>query len=177
MTPRRIGRHLEGGNVPADEREQRQRHDAVREAFSRWASGVSIVAVRDGARVHALTVSAFMPLSVDPPLVLVSLGGNASVLPYLDQGGELGVSLLALEQRPLASRFADTFPVGPSPFAPSGPPIVSGCIAGLTCVVEEIRPAGDHHLVTARVVDTHVGGDHPALAYFRRQYHGLGDGA
>jgi flavin reductase (NADH) len=173
MAPRRIGRHLEGGTVPDDERGRRQRQDALREAFSRWASGVAIVAVRDEGQVHALTVSAFIPLSVDPPLVLVSLGGNASALPYLDPGTPFAISLLAAEQRGLASRFADVFPVGPSPFPADGPPIVDGCIAALACTVEEIRPVGDHHLVTGRVDEPMVGGDAGALAYFRREYQAL----
>jgi flavin reductase (DIM6/NTAB) family NADH-FMN oxidoreductase RutF len=177
MAPRRVGRYLEGGLVPEDERALRQRHDALREMFASWATGVSIVAVRYGDQVHALTVSAFMPLSVEPPLVLVSLGGNASVLPFLDPGTELAISVLAGGQRGLASRFADVFPAGPSPFAADGPPIVDGCLAALTCEVEDLRPAGDHHLVTARVVETHTGVDAPGLAYFRRQYHQLGDGA
>jgi flavin reductase (DIM6/NTAB) family NADH-FMN oxidoreductase RutF len=171
MAPRRIGKHLEGGTVPDDERARRERQDTLRETFSRWASGVTIVAVRD--RVHALTVSAFMPLSVDPPLVLVSLGANASALPYLDTGTTFAISLLAADQRGLASRFADVFPVGPSPFPDDGPPIVEGCLAALACTVEEVRPLGDHHLVSATVEHALVGGDDGALAYFRRQYHAL----
>lgn len=175
MTPRRIGRHLEGGMVPDDERARRQRQDKLREAFSRWASGVSIVAVRDQDRVHALTVSAFMPLSMEPPLVLVSLGANASALPYLDPGTPFAISLLAADQRGLASRFADVFPAGASPFPAEGPPVIDGCIAALACTVDEMRPVGDHYLVTGRVDEARAGGDGGALVYFRRQYHSVDD--
>lgn len=170
MTRKRIGRHLEGGTVPDAERERRERGDALREAFAHWATGVTIVAVRDEGKVHALTVSAFMPVSVDPPLVMVSLGGNASVLPFLDAGTRLAISVLGAGQRGLASRFADVFPVGPSPFTAEGPPVVADALTTLACTVEEIRQAGDHHLVTARVDEARTGPGAQALVYYRRQY-------
>jgi flavin reductase (NADH) len=170
MTRKRIGRHLEGGTVPEDERERRERDDALREALSRWATGVTIVAVRDEDKVHALTVSAFMPVSVAPPLVMVSLGGNASALPFLETGTAFAISLLPAGKKGLASRFADVFPVGPSPFVPEGPPVIDGAVATLVCAVEEIRQAGDHHLVTARVVEARTGPEAPPLVYYRRQY-------
>lgn len=174
MTRKRIGRHLEGGSIPDDERASRAAGEALREVFARWVTGVTIVALREGSRVHALTVSAFMPLSVDPPRVMVSLGPNASVLPFLDPGTRFAISFLNGDQRSLASRFADVFPVGPSPFPADGPPIVAGCMAALVCTVDEVRPAGDHHLVVGRVADARDGGDGPALAYFRRAYHAVG---
>lgn len=174
MTGKRIGRHLEGGMVPDDERARRLREDELREALSRWATGVTVVAVRNEGRVHALTVSAFLPVSLDPPLVLVSLGPNASVLPYLERGTPFAVSLLAAGQRGLASRFADVYPVGPSPFPSDGPPIVADGVAALACVVEEVRQAGDHHLVTGRVDAALRGVDTAALGYYRRGYHSIG---
>lgn len=149
--------------------------EALREAYARWATGVTVVAVREGSQVHALTVSAFMPVSVEPPLVLVSLGPNAAALPYLDTGTPFAVSLLTSGQRGLASRYADPLPVGPSPFPDAGPPVVEGALASLVCTVEDVRPAGDHHLVTGRVVEARTATDGGALAYFRREYREIGD--
>jgi flavin reductase (DIM6/NTAB) family NADH-FMN oxidoreductase RutF len=136
---------------------------------------VTIVAVREAERIHALTVSAFVPLSLDPPLVLVSLGGNASALPYLEPGRPFAISVLGPDQRGLASRYADPFPVGPSPFPPSGPPVVAGALATFACVVDEVRPAGDHHVVTGRVEEVQAGSSGPALVYYRRGYHSAGE--
>jgi flavin reductase (DIM6/NTAB) family NADH-FMN oxidoreductase RutF len=160
--------------VPDDERARRQSQDELREVLSRWVTGVTIVAVRGGGRVHALTVSAFMPVSMDPPLVIVSLGPNASALPYLDPGTSFGISVLAAGQRGLASRFADVYPVGSDPFESEGPPIIAAGVAALACVVEDVRQVGDHHLVTGRVEEARRGTDAPALGYYRRGYHPLG---
>lgn len=173
MSPRRIGRHIGGGTEPEDERKRRERADAVKEAFSRWASGVSIVAVRDDDGIHALTVSAFIPVSVEPPLVLISLGPNAAALPYLERGTPFAISLLAAGQQAEASRYADTFPVGPSPFPEAGPPVVEGALATLVCVVEELLQRGDHTLIIGAVETAASGADEPALIYFRRDYHSV----
>ncbi|MDX1675214.1 MAG: flavin reductase family protein [Longimicrobiales bacterium] len=171
---KRVGRHVGGGPEPEEERARRERDDAYRDALSRWASGVSIVAVREGGSVHALTVSAFIPVSLDPPSVLVSLGPNAAVLPFLDPGVALGISLLAADQKGVASRYADTFPVGPSPFRDPGPPVVRDCVAWLACEVQELLRRGDHTLVISRITAAGTGPDRPALTYFRRGYHSVG---
>ena len=174
MTPKRIGRHVGGGPEPEEERERRERADALRETFARWASGVSILAVRDAGRVHALTVSAFVPVSVEPPLVLASLGPNAAALPYLEPDVPFAISLLTATQQALASRYADSFPVGPSPFPDTGAPVVEGALASLTCTVEEMMQRGDHTLVIGRVDAAREGPDSDALIYFRREYHSVG---
>lgn len=172
MTPDRVGRHVSGGREPEDERIERERQDALRDALSLWATGVTVLAVREATAgtVRALTVSAFLPLSVAPPLVLASLGSNASALPYLEPGGEFVISILGDDQRGIASRYADTFPVGPSPFPDEGPPLVLGSIASLVCEVEEMLVRGDHTLVVGRVTDPRSTDAESALAYFRRGY-------
>lgn len=169
---RRVGTHISGGNEPEDERRERDRKAAFREALSHWATGVTILAVREGdtGTVHALTVSAFMPVSMDPPLVLTGLGSNASALPYLEPGGRYAISILAGDQRGLASRFADTFPVGSSPFTAEGEPSVQGSVASLVCEVDEMLERGDHTLVLGKVIEAESQEVESALAYFRREY-------
>lgn len=174
MTPKRIGRHIGGGPEPEDERERRERDEELKNALSRWASGVSIVAVRESGTVHALTVSAFIPVTLDPPSVLISLGPNAAVLPFLETGETFAISFLSEGQKGLASRFADTFPVGPSPFAADGPPVVEGCLAAMECQVSEMLRRGDHTLVIGEVQAAWTGPEEPALTYFRRDYHSVG---
>lgn len=175
MTERR-GRHVRGGDEPDAERAERERRNTLREALSYWATGVTILAVREepSGPVHALTVSGFVPVSIDPPLVLASLGANASALPYLAPDGRFVISLLGPDQQGLASRYADTYPVGPSPFDVDGPPVVRGSVASLICEVSELLERGDHTLVIGTVVDADATDAESALAYFRRQYHVIG---
>lgn len=151
--------------------------EAFRDALARWASGVTLVAVRDADQVHATTVSAFASVSAEPPLVLVSLGPGAQVLPFLESGSAFAVSVLAEDQRRLAAVFADAFPVGPRPFPAEGPPLVAGALAGLVCRVRDVHEAGDHRLVVALVEEVKLegaGGARPLL-YWGREYRALID--
>lgn len=145
-----------------------------KEALSHWASTVTIVAVRDGRDVHATTVTSFFPVSLDPPLVAVSLGPGAQVLPWLDADATFAVSFLAEDQRALASRFADSFPVGPSPFPTDGAPVVVGATVGLVCTVRSVvSTEGGARLVLGRVDAVLAGTGGAPLLYHRRGYRGL----
>ena len=134
-----------------------------------------MVAVREGERIHATTVTSFASISVDPPLVLVSLGPSAQVLPFLDAGTRFVVNVLSREQRRLASVFADSYPVGASPFPTEGPPVLEGAQASLICAVDRWIPLENGvRLVLARVEDAVLGD--PAggpLLHYLREYRGL----
>lgn len=148
--------------------------DLFREALSHWASTVTLVAVRDGPNVHAMTVSSFFPVSAQPPLVAISLGANARVLPWLKEGASFTVSFLSEDQNRLASVYADSFPVGPSPFPAEGDPVVQDSVAALACTVRDVHETeGATRLVIGRVEKIHAGSGGRPLLYQRRRYRRL----
>lgn len=113
-----------------------------------------------------------MSLSIEPPLVLVALGPNATVRPYLSEGAEFGISILAADQRRVASVFADPFPVGPDPFEVNGVPLIRGALVQLECTVTEVRLSGAHAVLTAAVAAGAIRAGTPLLR-FDRAYHTL----
>lgn len=142
----------------------------LREAFARWLTGVTIVAVRAGADVHGMTVSAFVPISLEPPLLLVSVSRDAPLLSHVEEAGQFTVNVLSHAQRGLATRFADRFPVGSTPFSAEGAPVVDGALASFVCTLERMHEAGDHQLLIGCIQRAEVGGDEGPLAYYRREY-------
>ncbi len=144
----------------------------LREALSRWAAGVAVVATRQEGTLTALTVSAFIALSLDPPLIALALGEQAPITALLEEGVAFGVSILAEDQRRLAGIFADSFAVDRSTFAATDEPVLDGALAGLGCRVTAVYPAGDHRLVVATVANVQLGEGKPLL-YFARAYHAL----
>jgi len=147
-----------------------------KEILSHWATTVTIVAIREAGQVHATTVSSFAPVSADPPLIVVSLGANAQVLPWLEPGVSFTVSLLADDQQRLASVFADSYPVGPSPFPDDGDPVVQGAMTALICTVREvIATESDARLVLGRVESVSRTEGKLPLLYHRRGYRKLGE--
>jgi flavin reductase (NADH) len=177
MTRHPIEARADPGRGDDDDARRGVGRDAFREALSHWASTVTVVAARDGDDVHATTVTSFFPVSLDPPLVAVSLGPGAQVLPWLDEGARFVVSFLGESQRVLAARFADSYPVGPSPFPTSDDPVVEGAVGSLVCTVHDVHETeGRARLVIGRVEAVRVGTGEAPLIYHRRGYRGLSPG-
>ena len=148
--------------------------EEFREALSYWASGVTIAAVRDGSEVQATTVGSLTSVSDTPATVLISLTGSARILPFLGVGTALGISVLGRHQARTAAVYADSYPVGPSPFLEEGAaPLVEGAMVHLRCRVERVMPIGGSHVVEARVMATALGESDDPLLYFRREFREL----
>lgn len=146
--------------------------ERFREVMALWPSGVTVVAFRDERRVVATTATAFLSLSLDPPRILVALGPNATVRPFLTPDTAFGLSVLTGAQRRLATIFADPYPVGAEVFPPSGVPLIEEALIGLGCAVVSAETSMDHLLVIADV-RTAVEHDAPPLIRYRRRYHVL----
>ena len=141
--------------------------DRFREALAYWASGVAVVGVREEGRVLATTVTGLLSVAVEPPLVLVSLGPTAQVLPFLVPDRPFAISLLEEGQGRLASIYADVYPAGAPPFPSGGLPWVDGALVKLACRVDRVDSAADHHLILALVDDAELGEGRPLVRYLR----------
>ena len=154
------------------------------DALNSWTAGVTLVTVADGRDDVGATVSAFCPVSSDPPLVVVSLMSGSYLAEVFGRAEEpvtrFAVVLLAAGQRMLSGRFAAAgrpgarLRLGDVPHrrsAVSGALIVEGGLAALECSAEQVRPAGDHLLVIARVTGVpYVTESGEPLVRFRRRY-------
>jgi flavin reductase (DIM6/NTAB) family NADH-FMN oxidoreductase RutF len=152
--------------------------------LSSWTAGVTLVTVADGRDDIGVTVSAFCPVSEDPPLVVVSLMAESYPAELFGRAGEpvtrFAIVVLAAAQRVLAGRFAAAgrpgarLMLGDVPHRrglASGALIVEGGLAALECSAEQILPAGDHVLVLARVTSVpYVSEAGEPLIRFRRRY-------
>src|SRR5438477_8564200 len=81
-----------------------------RALFRRWPSGVSVVVAEFEGRRAGLTVSSLVSLSLEPPLVGISIAREASLYEVLDDAGEWTASILAGEQEHIAQHFARSVP-------------------------------------------------------------------
>ncbi|MGO8957047.1 MAG: flavin reductase family protein [Streptosporangiaceae bacterium] len=150
------------------------------EALAAWPGAVTLLTAADGRDDIGTTVSAFCPVSADPPLVLVSLIATSYPAEVLGRLGPFAVTLLAAAQRVLAGRFAAAGRPGarillenvPHQRGPaSGALIPASGLAALECEVAARIPAGDHVLLLARVVNVpYVGESGEPLIRFRGGY-------
>lgn len=148
--------------------------DELREALSRWASGVAVLAVSDGEEVEAITVSAFSAVSLDPPLVLVCVSEQAALLPMILEERRFALSVLAEDDRRAANAFAQRLPVPEPRLASGGDPVLQGSIVSLVCRLWREYPGGDHRILVGEVERIEPGREAGPLVYFLREYRVLG---
>ncbi|MBO0834471.1 MAG: flavin reductase [Actinobacteria bacterium] len=131
------------------------------EALASWPAGVTLLTIADGRDDIGVTVSACCPVSVNPPLVLVSLIADSYPAEVLGRADAFALTLLAADQRVLAGRFASAgrpsarlllAGVDHHRGSLSGALIPDRGLAAFECQAAERIPAGDHLLVVARVV-------------------------
>src|SRR5260370_33834878 len=71
-----------------------------RSTMGRFATGVTVVTVsHDDGYPHAITVNAFLSVSLDPPLVLVSSNNRSRMNTHLHIGKRYGINVLSASQR------------------------------------------------------------------------------
>jgi flavin reductase (DIM6/NTAB) family NADH-FMN oxidoreductase RutF len=166
--------------------------DTFKNALSRFAAGVVVVTARETGETSdtpasddvGMTATAFLSVSLDPPLVLVSLRHLARMRAVLDAQPLWAVSLLSQSQRHVAGRFAIPGRVSdrlmfadvPHRRGPvSGAPLVGGALATLECRTHKIVEAGDHSLVIGEVLAAELPSPEGLpLLHFRGRYRSLG---
>ena len=144
-------------------------------AMAELPAGVTVTTCRDGAgRPVGATLSAVTSLSLDPPMVLACFDrGSNTLKAVIEPGSPFLLHILAHGQEAIAMTFAgkgeEKFRGIPWAPGPLGLPEISGCAATLVCRVADLVPGGDHMIVTAHVVESHVADDPLPLVYHRRR--------
>ena len=154
-----------------------------REVLTRFATGVTVVTTleqTDGdPQPWGTTVNSFTGISLDPPLVLVSIGRERSIHPIIERTGRFGVNILGEGSQ----QISDCFAGAPSPLprqafcnadyqlSRAGLPVLEQAIAYLSCDVDRVIEAGDHTIYLGKVIETACRDDVGwPLLYFRRRY-------
>ncbi|QKW11026.1 flavin reductase [Streptomyces sp. NA04227] len=160
--------------------------------MSRLAAGVVLLTAHEaqpdpeGPRGEdiGMTATAFLSVSLDPPLVLVSLREGSRMDDLLAEQPLWAVSVLSESQRHIAGRFAmkgrvsDRLLFEDIPWVRgevSGAPLIGGALSTVECRTEQRVVAGDHTLVVGRVLSASVPSEGGGpLTYFKGRYRQLG---
>jgi flavin reductase (DIM6/NTAB) family NADH-FMN oxidoreductase RutF len=130
-----------------------------RDAMAQLPTPVSVITALTGTRPHGTTVSAITSLSLDPPMVLVSLDRGSDLLRIVRVTSAFGVNILSSTQPDLAIRFAakgaDKFD-GLSWHVDDGVPRLPDTSGWLRCEVAGLVDGGDHVIVLGSVTTAEV---------------------
>lgn len=145
-----------------------------RQALSQFATGVTVITTRlaDGS-FRGLTASSFNSVSLEPPLVLWSLGTAANSLPIFSGNSHYVINVLGADQAHLAQRFSRRTN---NPFADiefdlsrTGQPILKSVSAWFECHNRSRYPEGDHVIFVGEVEDCAVH-PQPSLIFHSGQF-------
>lgn len=144
-------------------------------ALGSFATGVTVGTTCVGEEVRGITASAVMSVSLDPPLVLLSIQSGSRMHALTERSANFALSVLAAGQREVAEYFADSsqphdgvaFTRFASHPGATGAPLLDGALAHIDCLIVDRLPAGDHTLFIGRVVKLESLPDAAPLLYFR----------
>lgn len=141
-----------------------------RRTLGRFATGVCIAATVD-ADDHpvGMTINSFGSLSLEPPLILWSIGNGSSLRTAFEKHGYFSINVLRVDQVALSNTFAmspgDRFAGLDWMAGLGGVPLLNDCLARFQCAVERVLPGGDHQLILGRVVALETFDGEPLLFY------------
>ncbi len=149
--------------------------DNFKRAMAQFASGVTVVTTRHGETPIGITASSFTSLSLDPPLVLVSLNKRLFTHNVIAESGYFAVNVLSARQLDLGMRFAgmrpeikDRFAGLNTTLAATGAPLLPDSLAWVDCNVWAMYDGGDHTIFVGEVRDLAVSDFDMPLLYHNR---------
>lgn len=147
---------------------------SFRTTLGRFATGVTVITTAGQDGVHGMTANAFTSVSLDPPLVLVSVARQAMMHRHLLEARRHGVSVLSTEQEAFAWHFAGRPREGlETTFVwKREVPLLQHALAHLVCRVETTYPGGDHTLFLSRVEEMWYRDGSP-LTFYKGRFFGL----
>ena len=153
--------------------------EELREAMRRFPAGIAVLTVHAEGRPLGVTVGSLVSLSLEPPLVGVSIGRSSQLHEPLLDAGRFVANVLAGDQAHLAQHFARSVPPialwNGIPTRPSdlAEPLLEGALAWIECRTRAAHEAGDHTVFVADVLSTELGRPGPGLVYVDGEYRSL----
>ncbi|MCD0448256.1 flavin reductase family protein [Actinocorallia sp. API 0066] len=130
-------------------------------ALASFATGVTVVTVKEGRDDIGATVTSFASVSLDPPMLLIGVAAASYLCEVLHRRPAWAVTVLAAAQRALAGRFAAEGRPSARLLLTGHPHhrgrrsealIIEGGLTALECETRLRIPAGDHVLFVAEIL-------------------------
>lgn len=142
-----------------------------------FPQAVTVVSARNGGEPFGVTVSAFSTVSLDPPLVMISLMKGTTAHSVLSRATHFAVNILSSDQSKVSERFAGRSEGHRFSFeglaldeAENGCTLLRTAVGHIECTKAGSHDEGDHTLIMGRVTKARLSHDAPPLLYYKRGY-------
>ena len=144
-----------------------------KKTLSKFSTGITVVCVKKNKKIYGKTVNSFNSLSLNPPMVLFSLGNYSSSLNEFSNTKFLSINILSSKQKKLSDNFASSKPnleninfiEGKNKTA-----IIPNCIANLECKLTDKIKKGDHMIFICKILELESNDKLKPLVYFNSKY-------
>jgi flavin reductase (DIM6/NTAB) family NADH-FMN oxidoreductase RutF len=151
--------------------------EKLRRAMRAWTTGVAIVTSIYEGQQYGMTVNSFTSVSLEPPLICVTLKRLTHTHDLVVKSGMFSVTILTAAQKDLSDRFAGKFPniidrfdgIQTETISLDAPVFKDG-MAYFDCRVVSSMPVGENTLFVAEVLDARGEGEGEPLVYHNREY-------
>lgn len=151
--------------------------EQLRSAMRAWTTGVAIATVTYEGQRYGMTVNSFTSVSLEPPLVSVTMKRLTHTHELIEKAGEFAMTILSADQSDLSDRFAGKFPnlidrfegIETETLVISAP-LFKGGLAYLNCRVVNSTPVGENTLFLAEVIAARGNGEGKPLVYHNRVF-------
>ena len=155
--------------------------DTFRQAWRKFVTGVAVITtIEDGGTVHGMAANGIASVSLDPLLILISVGHERESNPLIKTSGRFAINILSDQHEEAAKYYgspSDKRKGDPGiafSFTATGSAVVPGCLAYMDCHVVNQHEAGDHTLFIAGVDELQVNSGSPLL-FFDGGFHRVAD--
>ena len=151
----------------------------LRRVMGHFATGVTIITtVSKSGQLFGLTANAFTSVSLDPPLLLISVDKKAESYPCFEESKVFTVNILSDSQEALSRKFAvsggNKFEGVAYHMGANGVPIILGTVGYIECRVYATYDGGDHSIYLGEILEAEASEGKP-LMFFRGGYRTIGD--
>jgi flavin reductase (DIM6/NTAB) family NADH-FMN oxidoreductase RutF len=146
---------------------------AMRRTMGRFLTGVAVVTAEHGDEQVGMTISSLTSISLDPPILMISLNFNTRTGDAVLAGGRFAISILGVKQEGVARQFAvrggARFDAGDFDRTDGGLPVVAGALSQAECRLVNQYTIGDHQVFFGQVVSSRYR-DGEALAFYSGRF-------
>jgi len=151
--------------------------EQLRRAMRAWTTGVTIVTASYQGERYGMTVNSFTSISLEPPLISVSLKKLTHTHELVEKSGEFALTILSANQGDISDRFAGKIPDITDRFEGVetekliiDAPLIKGGTGYFNCRVVNTIPIGENTLFFAEVIAARGEGEDEPLVYHNRVF-------
>ena len=159
-----------------EERMERDVQTGLKQAMRAYPQGVTVATTDGPSGATGMTVSSFTSVSLEPPLVLISIAKGSAMHDLFREAKAYAINFLADDQKSVSDRFAgrtsarDRFEGLRFTKGVTGSPIVEGARVAIECKAWKVYEGGDHSILVGEVVSARTLNSKRPLVYYSQQY-------